>query len=41
MEVDDDFEDTQITISKISKMKKISSNMELYSKMKEDDSFQL
>ena len=41
MEVDDDFEDTQITFTKIKKMKKISSNMELYSKMNEDESFHL
>ena len=37
MEVDDDFEDTQITFTKINKMKKISSNRELYSKMNEDE----
>ena len=41
MEVDDDFEDTQITFTKINKMKKISSNRELYSKMSEDESFHL
>ena len=41
MEVDDDFEDTQITFTKINKMKKISSNRELYSKMNEDESFHL
>ena len=40
MEVDDDFDDTQITISMISKMKKINSNLEL-SKTKEDESFHL